>query len=126
MKPAKVSSAIYELINTGLLERTQEHVRPGAGHKPLCAEYRLPHRQKGSYRPNEKQKLTGPYAVLDRGDRVRQGYVKLMAGDLMKILVELSDAELEVLWIIAFRNHPRTHGGAIFGEPVITAMRSAH
>jgi hypothetical protein len=120
LKPRTVSGALKQLIATSLLERTQEHVPPGIGRVSRCAEYRLPQRRATKYRPNETQEPVGVFAVLDHGDRKRIGYVQLLDSDLLPIIRELSNAELELLWILAIRDHARDRFGAIVGQPTMS------
>lgn len=123
VKPETVSAALAELSVARLIERTREHVPPGSGRNPRAAEYRLIHRQKSRYEANQKPgqpDRTGVRAVLDHGDEIRVGYIQMLDDDLLPLLCDLTNAEFEVLWMAAFRNHERDHFGAISGNPVLT------
>jgi DNA-binding MarR family transcriptional regulator len=123
MKPETVSGAIGELAVNGLIEKTREHVPPGAGGKPRAAEYKLVHRPTSRYQANQRPEQldrTGVRAVLNHGDEVRVGYIKMRDSDLLPFLRDLSNAEFEILWVVAFRNHARDKFGAISESPAMT------
>jgi len=114
LRTETVAAALAELIAAGLVERVREHVPPGKTRPPRAAEYRLVHREGTAYRPNEQQPRTGVFAVLDPGDAIRSGYIKMLTEDLMHCLTALPDAEFELLWQVAFRDQARDQCGAIF------------
>ncbi len=118
-RPETVSAAVAELLQAGLIERTREHAPPGTPGGSHASEYRLVHRRKSKYQANSPLDRTGVHAVLDHGDEVRQGYVKIVDGDLVHVLCHFTDAELEVIWVVNFRNHPRNKFGAISQEPTL-------
>jgi hypothetical protein len=112
MKAGTVKRGFDELVATGLVNRVRDHVRPGFRGRGRAAEYELVHRTSAERKPGTIDR-TGVFAVIDHGDEIEQGYIKIPSGGLLCLLRELSDSELELIWTLAFRNNPRDKFGAI-------------
>jgi hypothetical protein len=111
---------VAELLEAKLIERTRAHAPPGTPGGSRASEYRLIHRPRSKYAANHPLDRTGVHAVLDHGDEVRVGFIKMLDSDLILLLRDLTDAELEAIWVTTFRNHPRDRVGAISREPMLT------
>ncbi len=113
-----IADGIRELLATGLIERTRDHVRPGkpGAARGRCAEYRLPHRPHTKFRPGEEQLKSGVFATLDPGDEKRVGYVKVPTASLLSALGNIGNTELQVLWAVGFRDHARDKHGAVAND----------
>ncbi len=116
-KAATVKRGIDELMKEGLVKRLREHVPPGYRGRGRAAEYAVVHRTRSKFQPNSPQDRTGVFAVIDHGDEKRVGFIKMLSIDLISLLRELSDTELELLWVLAFRNNARDKFGAISADP---------
>jgi hypothetical protein len=125
LKTDTVKRAINELLGVGLIERVREHVPPGYRGRGRAAEYRLIHRPKDSFRPNSPQLRIGVFAVIEHGDEKRIGYIRILTSEFIGLLRDLSDTELELLWVLAFRNNTRDKYGAISADPQMS-LTEAH
>lgn len=113
VKPTAVTAALNGLILAGLVERTKAHVPPSSRGKGRAAEYRLVHRKGSKFGVGHDNQRTETLAVLDHGDEVRIGFIKLLSADLLTLTADLSNAEFDVVWAAGFRNHARDKYGAI-------------